>query len=304
MSNINGLPNLAPKHKSSASGTQCIQDKHKMPDKNAEMQEKQREVDRRRRDQLIEEVRIQEDFSKLLQGACVKVTFSASTADDKPPVFHLPITLISAQSTFFNTTCSNPASDPLPITLPPTITPPTFALFLRFLYQGSYPLSTDIISARCGNPIPPSAAAWLAGHVLGSPAFMNHAIYQLFSGIGHYYPIGPEFVDWVCAHTPTPSPLRALVLDLLSTHWSLTTPVITKSPDLVEKWHAVLEKHPEFRKEFLFGLQGGKKIAPMHMYFMGTKGSWGGEKRDAQKEGTEKEEGEGEAKKPRIEVVE
>jgi hypothetical protein len=64
----------------------------------------------------------------------------------------------------------------------------------------------------------------------------------------------------------SPSPLRALVLSVLTTYWSRF-----EAPHIVRhkrtSWEAVFDAYPDLRREFIFELQGNKKILAVQGYF-------------------------------------
>jgi hypothetical protein len=141
-------------------------------------------------------------------------------------------------------------------------------------------------------PIPPSINAYLLAHRLHALSFMNHALTRIYHGIGTYFSLTPQLIDYVWTHTPSPhpafampsssstplmqpppafpaSPLRALLLDVLTTHWpSQHTHIIARNQQAA--WSAVFEAHAELRQEMMFGMQmGGGKVKECRAYFAG-----------------------------------
>jgi hypothetical protein len=144
-------------------------------------------------------------------------------------------------------------------------------------------------------PIPPSINAYLLAHRLHALTFMNHALTRIYHGIGTYFSLTPQLIDYVWTHTPSPSPtnpafampsssstplmqpptassaspLRALLLDVLTTHWpSQHTHIIARNQQAA--WSAVFEAHAELRQEMMFGMQmGGGKVKECRAYFAG-----------------------------------
>ncbi|KAL6706602.1 hypothetical protein ACN47E_005358 [Coniothyrium glycines] len=111
----------------------------------------------------------------------------------------------------------------------PTIDPRIFALFLRFIYQGQYPLSYDarlhhpnttttttMTPPTTLEPIPPCILAWLLAQRLSALPFMNHATIHIYNGIGVHFALTPDLVRYIWTHTtpgiafapasPSPSP--------------------------------------------------------------------------------------------------
>jgi hypothetical protein len=64
----------------------------------------------------------------------------------------------------------------------------------------------------------------------------------------------------------SPSPLRALVLSVLTTYWSRF-----EAPHIVRHkrtfWEAVFDAYPDLRRDFIFELQGNRKILAVQGYF-------------------------------------
>jgi hypothetical protein len=141
-------------------------------------------------------------------------------------------------------------------------------------------------------PIPPSINAYLLAHRLHALTFMNNALTRIYHGIGTYFSLTPQLVDYVWTHTPSPnpafampsssstpltqpppvspaSPLRALLLDVLTTHWpSQHMHIIARNQQAA--WSAVFEAHAELRREMMFGMQmGGGKVKECRAYFAG-----------------------------------
>jgi hypothetical protein len=196
------------------------------------------------------------------------------------------------------------------------VAPEVFALFLSFMYTGTYPSSVDYAPK---DTIPLSIRAWLLGQKLRSVGFMNYAMARVFHGVGRYWALGPGIVGVVWAGTAvmeakmeggvgikteegkekekdeekmeeeedamdtitppstppkpssvknttetaipilSPSPLRALVLSLLTTYWSSAeAPYITRHER--SSWEAVFDAYPDLRREFIFGLRGSRKM--------------------------------------------
>jgi hypothetical protein len=212
----------------------------------------------------------------------------------------------------------------------------TFGLFVKFLYTGQYHAGVDAGSQRVApapntvssapmpgpytvssintltGPIsapstpapsamagamPPSINAYLLAHRLHALSFMNHALKRIYHGIGTYFSLTPQLIDYVWTHTPSPSttninpafampsssstpltqpppvssasPLRALLLDVLTTHWpSQHTHIIARNQQAA--WSAVFEAHAELRREMMLGMQmGGGKVKECRAYFAG-----------------------------------
>jgi hypothetical protein len=63
-----------------------------------------------------------------------------------------------------------------------------------------------------------------------------------------------------------PSPLRALVLSVLTTYWTGPSPqLIAHHPQAA--WNTVFDAHPDLRRGFIFGLQGSRKMLAVQGYF-------------------------------------
>jgi hypothetical protein len=83
----------------------------------------------------------------------------------------------------------------------------------------------------------------------------------------------------------SPSPLRALVLSVLTTYWAApSAQLIARHPQ--GTWNTVFDVHPDLRRDFIFGLQGARKMLAVQGYFA-TQGG---------KEVVVKDEGSGEVK--------
>jgi hypothetical protein len=194
--------------------------------------------------------------------------------------------------------------------------------------------STTTIGVGMANPtsIPPSIHAYLLAHRLQSISFMNHTLYRIYHGIGEHFVLTPGLVGWVWANTcpcppptpnttppsstvtstpplptsptpttaPPPAPLRALLLDVLTTHWpSHHTHIIAR--DQKAAWNAVFEEHGDLRRGMMFGMQEGGKVKDVQGYFanVGTvmgvrrqteRKQWGEEKKQEKKEQEKKHE--------------
>jgi hypothetical protein len=156
--------------------------------------------------------------------------------------------------------------------------------------------STPAPSAMAG-AIPPPINAYLLAHRLHALSFMNHALTRIYHDIDTYFSLTPQLIDYVWTHTPSPSttninpafampsssstpltqpptasspsPLRALLLDVLTTHWpSQHTHIIARNQQAA--WSAVFEAHAELRREMMLGMQmGGGKVKECRAYFAG-----------------------------------
>jgi hypothetical protein len=125
-------------------------------------------------------------------------------------------------------------------------------------------------------PVPPSVLAYLLSVQFGAPGFLNQAINHIYYGIGKHFVLGPTLVHYIWSNTlPHPfcssSPLRKLVLDVMTVHWSSTsTHIVAKQPVLHRLWNQVLDLHRDLRHEFTMGLQGERKVLPVQAYFVDT----------------------------------
>lgn len=64
------------------------------------------------------------------------------------------------------------------------------------------------------------------------------------------------------------NPLRKLFLDALVQHWSSQhANIINKSAGLQRAWDQLFESHPDLRREFIFGLQGGVRVLRVQGYY-------------------------------------
>jgi hypothetical protein len=232
-------------------------------------------------------------------------------------------------------------SQTLSLVLSEEIDHPSFALFTRFMYTGQYPVAIDATAKRLPpaptivNPatqplpragkvssintltgpitpshfsetstaIPPSIHAYMLAHRLHALSFMNHALTRIYHGVGSYFALTPQLIDFVWRntpsqtpsssisypqvppssfpHTPTPqhpaptlqapstSPLRTLLLDILTTYWpSAHTHIIARNQQA--EWSKVFEAHAELRKTLIFGMQmGGSKVRECSAYLAG-----------------------------------
>ncbi|KAH6859155.1 hypothetical protein BKA58DRAFT_457068 [Alternaria rosae] len=131
--------------------------------------------------------------------------------------------------------------------------------------------------------IPPSIQAWLLAQRLGALSFMNHTIQHIYSGIGCYFALTPTLIDHVWRETTpsfspittilTPSPLRNLLLHILTSYWS-QPPSHQQNPNsiimrslpgyhanaskgLKDAWDRLFNEHRDLRNEFIHGLQAG-----------------------------------------------
>jgi hypothetical protein len=138
--------------------------------------------------------------------------------------------------------------------------------------------------------IPPSILAWLLAQRLGALSFMNHTIQHIYQAIGTHFALTPTLMDHVWRETTptppstllststgtsttvlTPSPLRRLLLHILTSYWSNPRPqnpnaIILRcisgsqahfSTGLKEAWDRLFAAHEDLRSEFIHGLQGG-----------------------------------------------
>ncbi|KAI4703849.1 hypothetical protein J4E89_009818 [Alternaria sp. Ai002NY15] len=183
------------------------------------------------------------------------------------------------------------------------------------------PIPHNITSPQ---PIPPSIHAWLLAQRLGALSFMNHTIQHIYSGIGRHFALTPTLIDHVWRETTpsssptstvlTPSPVRNLLLHILTSYWSQPGPqqnpnaIILRSlsvshgqghfsTGLKDAWDRLFNEHEDLRNEFIHGLQAGQgQLGVVGAYFAtsGTVvvGTGGGGRSEAGK-GKEKEKGEG-----------
>jgi hypothetical protein len=233
----------------------------------------------------------------------------------------------------------------------PDVDPAIFGLMLKFMYTGSFLTTTDArttpsqaprpivpaVPARISSSqqrqtpgpghaptlphphptiytdtIPPSIHAWLLAQRLGAPAFMNHAISRIYTGLGSYFALSPLLIDHVwnatCLPTPTPStftstststappvttnthvispsPLRKLFLDVLIMHWPSQHGNVVSKTNLAA-WNALFDKYHDLRQDFIVGLQGGVKVKVQGFYHvLGGGAMW--QAQAARKEGVE-----------------
>lgn len=256
-----------------------------------------------------------------LQGPSVELLIGPKTATSTPLSYHLPRALLSVHSTYFRneiarftttsgstsfsshsgtsaspastasintatitstaTTTSSYISPYAPQIHLPSIDPPIFGLFVKFIYTGSYPTSNDLrhasspsSSSSSNATIPPSILAWTLGAFLHAPSFQNHAILHIYNSLGRAYALSPPIISYIWTKTSTsaaqPSELKRLALDVLVVHWSAATNIVSKSPALNDVWNDLFNAFPDLRREFIFGLQGGRKLLPVQGYFVTT----------------------------------
>ncbi|KAF2793971.1 hypothetical protein K505DRAFT_361536 [Melanomma pulvis-pyrius CBS 109.77] len=203
-------------------------------------------------------------FLEMIQGPAIQVVIGTTTTDFSPSVYWLPKAILNVHSAFFRQQI--PIANDNHIIIPDT-TPGIFGLFLKFIYQGSYPTRKDNDAYYAGDKIPPSARAWILGDKLGAKSFMNHAIVHVYQSLGKIFFITPELIEWCMENTTATSQLRQLLVDTLIVHWSKNTKVVAKSDVLNEYWNRIFDVYTDLRKEFIFGLKGELRLGNMHSYF-------------------------------------
>ncbi|XPS73542.1 hypothetical protein M3J09_005687 [Ascochyta lentis] len=129
-------------------------------------------------------------------------------------------------------------------------------------------------SIQDGSPhslIPPSIHAYLLSVRLSAPGFLNQALNHIYYGIGKYFALTPDLVDYICTRMASTSTLRKLILDVLVVHWpSSSTHIVAKYPALNKRWNEVFDAHKDLRHGFTMGLQGSVKVLPVQAYFVST----------------------------------
>ncbi|PVI07392.1 hypothetical protein DM02DRAFT_648883 [Periconia macrospinosa] len=183
----------------------------------------------------------------------------------------------------------------------PSLEPCIFGLFLRFIYQGTYPLSS-VYSKPFGpgssvddakeRSVPSHIRAWILGGCLSAPVFQNAAIEFVYHTTGKQYNLSPGLVRWVWENTEyftTPCntdnengpnatkgntlrfrecKLRTLIVDLLISNWSSKNSVVLRHPNLESAWDHLFNTQKSLQEDFNWGMRKSRKLLPVNCYFI------------------------------------
>jgi hypothetical protein len=181
----------------------------------------------------------------------------------------------------------------------PDMDPFIFGMFLTYMYTGAYPNLDSPHASKPRDAITPSIHAWLLAHRLGATPFMNYAMRHIHHGLGRFFTLTPDLMEYIWANTATavlaatgpvpalsaldvlytasdinPSPLRRFVFDVLSVYWTAPVSLIlAKAPAMDASWGLVFDAHPDLRRHFIMGLQNGGRVGQVHEYLVAAGGA-------------------------------
>ncbi|KAJ8112864.1 hypothetical protein OPT61_g4873 [Boeremia exigua] len=119
--------------------------------------------------------------------------------------------------------------------------------------------------------IPPSIHAWLLGATLGAARFMNHAMLHIHSGMGEYFSLTPNLIDFIWRRTTHDSPLRKLITDVLTAYWAEPEPgraYISRHLALNASWMKLFDVYVDLKSIVLLGVRGTRALQPCGAYFV------------------------------------
>ncbi|UPX14484.1 uncharacterized protein EKO05_0004964 [Ascochyta rabiei] len=203
------------------------------------------------------------------QSACDTTQLAGPTGRSKK--WGLPRALPSHSSLFFKVATRNmtDAYSKKPIELP-GYQPAVFAMFLEWMYWGSYNAPNGVFASECGHDI----EAWILGDKLEAAGFQNVAmnhLYLQYNAPDSLKPLTIETVTHVCARTATGSPLRLFLLDVLAQHFTGNE----RAKGALEDWDVALQKYPDARLLLLAGFRtygsSGSSVKPKKNYLVKSK---------------------------------
>jgi hypothetical protein len=133
----------------------------------------------------------------------------------------------------------------------PNDDPNAFAIFVEWMYYGSYNLDASPVAAT-QHIAGLDAQAWVLGDKRLCTGFKNYAMTRLWQRYGTVFasdPVRPVEVEYACSNSAAGSKLRQLFFDTVSTHFTNNERV----QGTAEEWDQVLQKHADAR---LFLLRG------------------------------------------------
>jgi hypothetical protein len=151
----------------------------------------------------------------------------------------------------------------------PGLDPAVFNLFLRFIYQGSYPpfhegppVAGQVQGEKCYSL---SILAWFFGVYIEAHSFLNHAMQHIYTSIaGGTLRITPTLFEFVWVNTKNKisidgklhaNTLRTLFLHLFINHWPhKESTVLYRAGDMDLVWMTLVRKHEDLFQHFFQGI--------------------------------------------------
>ncbi|CAO2648017.1 Nn.00g089390.m01.CDS01 [Neocucurbitaria sp. VM-36] len=193
---------------------------------------------------------------KLLRGAAIEVCVGEGPCKCSSPEtcdcnesWVLPKALISRYSSFLKSACTRDFKERNENRIElPEDDPKVFALFVEWMYYGSYTiLAPSILSDNTYDDINMNARCWILGDKLLSTEFKNLAMGRLYTQcMATMFTIGtvtPHDVQYACENSAAGSKLRQFYFSYVVEHFA--TPMKLKGS--TEEWDEVMLHHADLR---------------------------------------------------------
>jgi hypothetical protein len=174
----------------------------------------------------------------------------------------LPVALISKYSPFLRAACTRDFKERQERLIElPEDDPKTFALFVEWMYYGSYNVAVSAASSDTERTVNMDLQCWVLGDKLLCIDFKNYAMRQIYrehTALFAAKAVTVQSVKYVCENTSEESKLMQFNCDFVVTHF--TNPMRLKGS--TEEWDELMLEHAGLRRFWLKSLRTVHQARP------------------------------------------